>query len=155
VFTVWTYALMTNVRLAIVVQSQLRNVGIRMNIEQMEVATLLAQTPRGEHDAILISYGWPDADILYFFFHSSRLPTTNRVHYTNPQVDRLLEEGQTTVEPAKRLEIYKELQRILLQDVPWVPLASSLSVNFHQPTIQDLYYDKFNNLLLLDAYRAR
>jgi peptide/nickel transport system substrate-binding protein len=154
-FTVWTYALMTNVRLAIVVQSQLRNVGITMKIEQLEVATLLAQTPKGEHDAILISYGWPDADILYYFFHSSRLPTTNRVHYVNPQVDRLLEEGQSIVDPARRLEVYKQLQRILLQDVPWVPLASPLAVNFHQPNIQDVYYDKFNNLLLLDAYRAR
>lgn len=154
-FTVWTYALLTNVRLAIVVQSQLRNVGVKMNIEQLEVATLLAQTPRGEHDAILISYGWPDADILYFFFHSSRLPTTNRVHYSNPQVDKLLEDGQSTVDPAKRLEVYKQLQRILLQDVPWVPLASPLSLNFHQTSIQDIYYDKYNNLLLLDAYRAR
>jgi peptide/nickel transport system substrate-binding protein len=154
-FTVWTYPLLTNVRLAIIVQSHMRNVGINMKIEQVEVATLLAQTPRGEHDALLISYGWPDADILYFFFHSSRLPSTNRVHYSNPQVDRLLEEGQSTVEPAKRLEVYKQLQRILLQEVPWVPLASPLSVNFHQPSIQDLYYDKYNNLLVLDAFRAR
>jgi peptide/nickel transport system substrate-binding protein len=154
-FTVWTYPLMTNVRLAIVVQSQLKNAGITMKIEQLEVATLLAQTPRGEHDAILISYGWPDADILYFFFHSSRLPTTNRVHYSNPNVDRLLEEGQSTVQPAQRLEVYKQLQRILLQDVPWVPLASQLSVNFHHGTVQDLYYDKFNNLLIMDAYRGR
>jgi peptide/nickel transport system substrate-binding protein len=154
-FTVWTYPLLTNVRLAIIVQSHLRNVGINMKIEQVEVATLLAQTPRGEHDALLISYGWPDADILYFFFHSSRLPTTNRVHYSNPQVDKLLEEGQSTVEPAKRLEVYKQLQRILLQEVPWVPLASPLSVNFNQANIQDLYYDKYNNLLVLDAFRAR
>jgi peptide/nickel transport system substrate-binding protein len=154
-FTVWTYARMTNVRLAIVLQSQLRAAGIKMNIEQMEPATLLASTQRGEHDAILISYGWPDADILFYFFHSSRLPTTNRVHYVNAQVDRLLEEGQTTVDVAKRLDVYKQLQRILLQEVPWVPLASELSVNFHQPFVHDLYYDKYGNLLLLDAYRAR
>ena len=77
------------------------------------------------------------------------------MHYSNPQVDKLLEEGQSTVDPAKRLEVYKQLQRILLQDVPWVPLASPLSLNFHQTSIQDLYYDKYNNLLLLDAYRAR
>jgi peptide/nickel transport system substrate-binding protein len=154
-FTVWTYALMTSVRLGIVVQSQLRNAGIKMNIEQLEPATLLSQTPRGEHDAILISYGWPDADVLYFFFHSSRLPTTNRVHYANPQVDRLLEEGRVTVDPAKRLEVYKQLQRILLQDVPWVPLASSLSVNLNQPAIHDVYYDRYATLLIHDAFRAR
>ncbi|HET8679170.1 MAG TPA: ABC transporter substrate-binding protein [bacterium] len=154
-FTVWTYARMTNVRIGIVLQSQLRAVGIKMNIEQLEPATLLAQTARGEHDALLIGYGWPDADILYYFFHSSRLATTNRVHYTNAQVDKLLEDGQTIVDPARRLEVYKQLQRILLQEVPWVPLASELAVNFHQPYMQDVYYDKFGNLLLLDAQKVR
>lgn len=154
-FTVWTYARMTNVRVAVVLQSQLRTVGIKLNIEQMEPATLLASTQRGEHDAILISYGWPDADILFYFFHSSRLATTNRVHYVNPQVDKLLEDGQTTVDTAKRLEVYKQLQRILLAEVPWVPLASELSVNFNQSYLQDVYYDKFGNLLLLDAFRTR
>ncbi len=154
-FTVWTYARMTNVRIGVVLQSQLRAAGIRMNIEQMEPATLLSSTQRGEHDALVISYGWPDADILFYFFHSSRLPTTNRVHYSNARVDKLLEDGQTTVEPAKRLEVYKELQRILLAEVPWVPLASELSVNLNQPYVGDLYYDKFGNILLLDAFRTR
>ncbi len=154
-FTAWTYARMTSVRLGIVLQSQLKDAGIKMNIEQLEPATLLASTPRGEHDAILIGYGWPDADILYYFFHSSRLATTNRVHYVNPEVDKLLEAGQTTVDPAKRLEIYKQLQRQLLSDVPWVPLASELGVYFQQPYIQDIYYDKYGNVLLIDAYRTR
>ncbi len=154
-FTVWTYARTTSVRLAIILQSQLKNVGIRMNIEQLEPATLLASTQRGEHDAILISYGWPDADILYYFFHSSRLATTNRIHYVNPEVDKLLEAGQTTVDPVKRLEVYKQLQRQLLADVPWVPLASDLAVYLQQPYMQDVYYDKYGNVLLNDAYRAR
>ena len=60
-----------------------------------------------------------------------------------------------TVDPVKRLEVYKQLQRILLQDVPWVPLASSLSVNLNQPAIQDVYYDKYATLLIHDTFRAR
>ncbi len=152
VFTVWTYPRDTNVRIAVVVQNQLKKVGIQMNIEQIEPATLLSRTPKGEHDAILIGYSWPDADILYNFFHSSRLPTTNRVHYTNPEADRLLEEGRVTVDPQKRLQVYQRLQELLLRDAPWIPLASTVDVTMVQPWVHDVYVDKFGNLLLHDAY---
>ncbi len=151
-FTVWTYPRDTSVRIAVVLQNQLKKVGIQMNIEQIEVATLLARTPKGDHDAILISYGWPDADILYYFFHSSRLATTNRVHYTNAEVDRLLQEGRVTVDPQKRLEVYQKLQEILLHDAPWIPLASTITTTLVQPWVHNVYLDKFGNLLLNDAY---
>lgn len=151
-FTVWTYPRETNVRIAIVLQSQLRKIGVQMNIEQIEVATLLARTAKGDQDAILISYGWPDADILYYFFHSSRMASTNRVHFSNPQVDRFLEQGRVTVDPQKRLAVYRGLQELLLEQAPWIPLASPIDVTFVQPRVRDLYVDKFGTLLLDDAY---
>ncbi len=151
-FTAWTFPLETNVRIGVVLQNQLKQVGVQMNIEQIETATLLARTPSGQHDAILISYGWPDADILYYFFHSSRMATTNRVHFSNPQVDRLLDEGRVTVDPAKRLEVYRELQETLLEQAPWIPLASPYAVTFAQPWVRDLYVDKYGDLLTNDVY---
>jgi len=151
-FTVWTYPLETNVRVAVVLQTQLKAVGVRMNIEQIEPATLLARTAQGAQDAILISYGWPDADILYYFFHSSRMGSTNRVHFSNPDVDRLLEQGRVTVDPARRMEIYRQLQEMLLQQAPWIPLASLYTVTLAQPWVHDLYVDKYGDLLTNDVY---
>lgn len=154
-FTVWTYPRETYVRMAVVLQTELKKIGVRMNIEQMEVATLLARTPKGEHDAILIGYGWPDADILYYFFHSSRMASTNRVHFSNPEADRLLEAGRVTVDPQKRRAVYRDLQELLLEQAPWIPLASQISVTFAQPRVRDLYEDKFGTLLLDDAYLVK
>ena len=151
-FTVWTYPLETNIRIAVVLQTQLKKVGIRMNIEQIETATLLARTPRGEHDAILISYGWPDADILYYFFHSSRMASTNRVHFANAEVDRLLDEGRVAVEPQRRLQVYRQLQELLLQQAPWIPLASPYTVTLAHPWVHGLAVDKYGTLLTNDAY---
>ena len=151
-FTVWTYPLETNIRIAVVLQTQLKKVGIRMNIEQIETATLLARTPKGEHDAILIGYGWPDADILYYFFHSSRMASTNRVHFSNPEIDRLLEAGRITVDPGKRLQMYRQLQETLLQQAPWIPLASPYTITLAHPWVHDLYVDKYGTLLTNDLY---
>lgn len=151
-FTAWTYPRETNVRIAVVLQTELKRIGVRMNIEQMEVATLLARTPKGEHDAILVGYGWPDADILYYFFHSSRMTSTNRVHFSNPDADRLLDAGRVTVDPQKRLALYRDLQELLLEQAPWIPLASQISVTFAQPWVRDIYVDKFGAVLVGDAY---
>lgn len=150
--TVWTYPLETNVRVAVVLQTQLKKVGIRMNIEQIETATLLARTPKGEHDALLIAYGWPDADILYYFFHSSRMASTNRVHFSNAEVDRLLEEGRVTVDPQKRQQLYTQLQELLLSQAPWIPLASPYTITLAHPWVHDLYVDRYGNLLVTDTY---
>jgi len=151
-FTVWTQPLETNVRVAIVLQTQLKKVGIRMNIEQIETATLLARTPKGEHDAILIGYGWPDADILYYFFHSSRMASTNRVHFSNPEVDRLLDEGRVTVDTEKRRQTYRQLQETLLEQAPWIPLASRYIITLAHAWVHDLYVDKYGNVLTNDVY---
>ena len=151
-FTVWTYPLETNVRIAVVVQTELKQVGVRMNIEQLDPAALLARTASGVQDAILISYGWPDADILYYFFNSGRMSSTNRVHFSNPEVDRLLDAGRTTVDPAKRLEVYRQLQELLLQQAPWIPIASPYNITVAQPWVHDFYEDKYGDLLTGDAY---
>jgi len=151
-FSVWTYALETNVRIAVVIQTELQKVGVRMSIEQMDPAALLARTASGAQDALLISYGWPDADILYYFFNSGRMSSTNRVHFANPEVDRLLDAGRTTVDPAQRMAVYRQLQELLLQQAPWIPLASPYTITLAQPWVHDFYEDKYGDLLTNDTY---
>ena len=42
----------------------------------------------------------------------------NRSFYSNPTVDKLLEEGRTELDPEKRKAIYKEIQEIIRKDIP-------------------------------------
>lgn len=46
----------------------------------------------------------------------------NNAGYSNPALDRLVEESERVVEPAKRLALYEEIARLLAADVPVVPL---------------------------------
>ena len=125
-------------RVAVVVQEQLAAAGIKMNIVQMDDATLFARTHEGVHDGLIAYYGFQDPDILYYFFHSNRLDTTNRIHYVNPEVDELLEAGRATLDFDERLEIYKEVQEILLEDAPWVPLLVREEPLVHSNQVNDL-----------------
>ena len=57
----------------------------------------------------------------YVFWHSTQ--STNLTKYANPKVDKLLEDGRETLNEDKRLEIYRDFQRFLLEDPPAVFLG--------------------------------
>ncbi len=64
--------------------------------------------------------GLVDADTLYDQYF--RTGTTKRVAYSNPEFDRLIEEEQGTGDHKKRLALLQQAGKILMEDVPFVPL---------------------------------
>jgi peptide/nickel transport system substrate-binding protein len=44
----------------------------------------------------------------------------NFVSYSNPQVDDMIKQGQIETDTEKRADIYRQIQQILIQDMPWV-----------------------------------
>jgi peptide/nickel transport system substrate-binding protein len=61
-----------------------------------------------------------DADTLYDQYF--RTGTTKRCNYSNPELDKLIEEQQRTPETKKRVALLQQAGRILMEDVPFVPL---------------------------------
>jgi peptide/nickel transport system substrate-binding protein len=149
----WTYNQPEYQRSAQVVQAQLADAGIDVDLQLLESATLLANTKNAEHDLLLIAYGWSDAGILSFFFGSDRLQTSNRVHFTRPDVDALLAAGNATVDIAERFAIYQDLQRLILDEAPWVPLYTGEVLNLVRNEVSDVLVHPFmGRLLYHDAY---
>jgi len=61
----------------------------------------------------------PDPDnFLAPMLHSAS--STNYTFYRNPSVDRLLEQARGEVDDAKRLVLYREVERIVMGDAPWI-----------------------------------
>jgi peptide/nickel transport system substrate-binding protein len=141
-------------QLATLIQGQLRNIGVDVQINQLEVAALLDFTPKGEHDMLLLTWGWSDPDVLYLFLSSDRLETSNRVHYSNPDFDALLVEGQQTLDQEARMAIYLEAQKILLEDLPWVPLYQPIAKTAVNKRLQGVQVFPTGGLLLNDVYVA-
>ena len=120
--SIWTNDSPVRVRIAEIVQAQLKEIGIEANIEVVEWGAFLDRTSAGEHDMFIL--GWTtvtgDADYgLYALYHSSQHGDAgNRFFYTNPEVDKLLDIGKTEVDTDKRLAAYKEAQEIIVADAP-------------------------------------
>lgn len=122
--TIWTNDNPVRVRIAEMVQEQLRQVGITVTIEQVEWSAYLERTGLGEHDMFIL--GWVtvtgDADYgLYALYHSTQHGGAgNRTFFEDERVDELLEAGRTTVDEDARLESYSEAQQIIVDAAPQI-----------------------------------
>ena len=113
---------------AVLIQSNLHDIGIEMEIKQMDSTAALEAINNGENDMFLQSYnnttGDPDTS-LYMLFHSSVPASSGNRSFTSiPEVDALLDQGRSEIDTAKRMEIYKQVQQLLTEAAVWVPLHS-------------------------------
>lgn len=112
----------TDKKVATIIQAQLKEVGITTDQQVMEWGAFLDKTAKGTPMALL---RWitvtGDADNgLYANFQSKNWGSGgNRSFYKNPQVDTLLDAGQTDVDPLKRAADYAKAQELIVQDAPW------------------------------------
>jgi peptide/nickel transport system substrate-binding protein len=112
-------------RVAEALKEQLQHVGVELEIRTYEWGTFFGDIKKGNFHLYSLAWvGIQDPDIYYQIFHSGSVPPNgdNRGHYSNPQVDRLLEKGQTAMDIAERKRIYGDVQRILAKDLPYIPL---------------------------------
>ncbi|MGQ0572377.1 MAG: ABC transporter substrate-binding protein [Armatimonadota bacterium] len=103
-------------------QAQLRQVGIDAQIVAVEQAPYLAAIRQGDYEIAGMLFVSADPDVLYTIGHSSQIRAGwNTAHYNNPELDRLLEEGRSTMDTRRRYEIYTRAQEHILRNVPYLP----------------------------------
>lgn len=110
---------------AVLIQRRLKEIGIDVKIRQVEWATFISRFIKtGDFDAVVL--GWSlslDPDQFSIWHSSQNKPGQfNFINYNNPKVDKLLEQGRLELNPEKRMVIYHEFAKILLQDSPIVYL---------------------------------
>lgn len=130
--------------IAVILQDQLKQIGIDLEVEIMEWGAYLDQLSRGKHDMFLL--GWvasPDCDVfMYALFHSSNLGSAgNRTYYVNTRMDELLDAGRTNNDQAQRNIFYKEAQEIVQEDLPMYILVYPFVNAAAQKNIKDFYLD--------------
>lgn len=104
-----------------ILQRRLKEVGIGVNIWVLEWSALLHEfIDKRKFEAVLLGWTLSREPDPYDIWHSSktRPGEFNFIGYSNPEADRLMEEGRRTFEPARRREIYHRFHRILDEDQP-------------------------------------
>lgn len=142
----------THGKVATLLQSQFKAVGVDLQVKQLESGTLLALTPKAEHDLYLNGYSWNEADMFSLFLSCDRVTSSNRVLYCNEALERLIKAGRTELDQAKRMQIYFDAQKLTLQEAPWQPLYMTVGKTAVSVRIQDLKQSVSGGLYWHDAW---
>jgi len=144
-----------NTAMATLLEAQFRAVGVALDIRQMEVAAVIEAANKGEQDLLLWKYDWNDPDTLSKWFTTDRIGAGNRAFYSNPVVDELLDQGQVEMDQSKRIPLYVEAQKLILQDAVWQPLATPLGKIAVRKEIKNLHVVSQGRVLYNDVMVER
>lgn len=119
-FTLMTPTTADAQKLAQVVQAMAAEAGFDIKILSTEFATSLDQADKGNYDAYILAWsGRADPDGNVQQFYACKAPQ-NYSGYCKPEVDQLILESRTEIDPKKRLATYEKLAEIISKDRPIV-----------------------------------
>lgn len=136
------------VRAVQVIQAQLANVGLSVELETMDAGTFLAQLREGDFQFAFNRTTWPDPIILSTTFKS---PGRDQ-QYSNPELDQVLEQIETTTDPAARQEAVSAAQRIILEDAAAIPLFSDQFMIAGRKAVQDFRFSAIGLPMYQDVW---
>ena len=142
---------------AAAIQHDLARVGIAVDIRTNEFLKLLDDVVHGNFQLYTLQFvGVTDPDMLRRVFHSTQAPPAglNRVRYSDPQVDHLIDEAAKAVDDPKRRELYVQAQRRIAEDVPYISLWYKTNAAVFQPDIHGVRLSPIADFTFLkDVYR--
>ena len=121
--TAGSFGASVSLDMEVVLQMWEKNLGIKAEFQQTEFATFLKDLHKRRFQ--MFDIGWiadyPDPEnFLDILFHSES--SNNHTNYSNPEVDALLEQARTEVDESLRYRLYNQVEQMIIDDAPWVPL---------------------------------
>jgi len=114
-------------------QDQLKQVGFDIKFEAIDFGVLVEKLLGQQYDMVII--GWaglgtdPNDDAFWKTDYDTPGSGFNFVSYHNPQIDELLAKGLAVAgcKPEDRASYYKEIQKIIHDDLPYVFVSGGIS----------------------------
>lgn len=113
------------VRLATIIQAQLAEAGIRVQVRSLDWGTFYGDVKNGRFQMYSLTWvGIRTPDHFRYLFHSGSVPPAgaNRGRYRSSAADALIEQAERLPDLAAQTTVYRKLQRLLLEDLPYIPL---------------------------------
>lgn len=131
-FKMTTWNAQHRVDCATIMQSMLKEVGITLTIDAVELATWASDLESGNTDFFIAGFGaigFPDPDMnIYGPLHQGQIPTSNYCYYANQHLSDILDQSRAIVDGPDRETIIEEVQQIVYDEVPMLPYANTMQV---------------------------
>jgi peptide/nickel transport system substrate-binding protein len=147
--------------LAVAIQAAVMDVGIKLKFENINFDQQDEKVLHNDYDIEELRFVSVDASILNNMFYSDKIPKPGHYGFNwsqiaSPQLDRMLNEADAEVNPARRTKVVADIQKLLLERA-WVhPLNISFQPIGFRRTVQNLKFAVGNwQLHYYDARVAR
>jgi peptide/nickel transport system substrate-binding protein len=112
-----------------VIQQMLKEVGIRIEIEMLELNTLLQELRDGKFQMTISQWAGGNQDPIFLrdLFQTKESPDVkqggrNRSRYSNSEFDKIIESAITAKDKVRAKEFYAAAQTLAARDLPLIPL---------------------------------
>ena len=124
------------IRIATIIQSQLKKIFIDVEIKSYDWGTFYGDIKKGKFQLYSLTWvGIKTPDIFRYVFHSKSLPPSgaNRGRLVNKQVDQLIEMAEQEASIKQQANLYRRLQQQLDRLLPYVSLWYEDNIVFFNP----------------------
>jgi len=119
-------------------QRYLVDLGVKVEIHfAPDWPTYRAMLEQGKLSMFLLSWfaDIPDPDNFFYPLLHSASPT-NRTFYRDPGVDQMLEQARRELDETRRIGLYREAERLVMADPPWITHYYPVFEYLYQPYVQ-------------------
>ena len=132
------------------IQSSLKSAGIDCQIKSMEQGAFENAMQAGQLSMFMIGWqeDWPGLDNFLQLFDSQNIGSTDIFNYQNPQVDQLIDQARSTTDTTQRNKAYNDAQRLVIADMPAIPVVFGQDVLVYAPRVTNFVYTPLGDLAL-------
>ena len=127
------------VKLAVLISTQLRAVGIEAKVQEKDWATHLEDIRSGNVEAFIMGGGSTPTGLLYMFHTVDASGGAHNTWYNNPELDALLDEARTTVDLEERLVLWRQAAQIVIDDRVQIPAYSIFQQSATAKNVVDFF----------------
>ena len=129
-------------KIVVAIQADLQAIGIKVDLQALDWTAFLERVDKNPPD--LFYLGWvadyndPD-NFLYYLFHTRMWGDPgNHTRYSNPEVDKLLDEAHRSLDQDKRKRLYQQAERVIVSEVAWALVDARVNYILLQPYVRNV-----------------
>jgi len=146
--SLWSKSNSDERKIAEIIQAELAKLGVEAKMEQFDPSSIKAEFKKGIHDLVVRSYGWDNADILEWFFNSTRPGYPNVAMWHDNESDYLMQKAMTRSKTsAERIQNFKDYHEYVLSQYLWAPIINTVNIHAISKKVKMPFNPKFKILM--------
>src|SRR5215468_96718 len=141
--------------MAPLVQAMAREVGMDIQLREQPRAQMEEANRKSEHNIGEVNWWFPDPAIMTTNFHTKSLFGFNRPRLSNPEIDQMLDQAAGMTAEGPRMELYKKIQRMLLEAADAYPLVDQVTIVGTRKDVQGYRFNVVTFPILYDVSLER